>query len=68
MSTNHAAARLLHNLLLALPLQYLFEAGWAEGGRVVICTQPQHVAAQSLAGRVAEEMGVELGKECGYTI
>ena len=48
--------------------QYLFEAGWADGGRVVACTQPRRVAAQTLAARVAEEMGVELGKECGYTI
>eukprot|EP00960_Hanusia_phi_P038803 753607-Hanusia_phi.AAC.3 len=48
--------------------QYLFEAGWADGGRVVICTQPRRVAAQTLAARVAQEMGVELGKECGYSI
>jgi len=48
--------------------QYLFEAGWADGGRVVACTQPRRVAAQTLAARVAEEMGVDLGKECGYTI
>ena len=48
--------------------QYLFEAGWADGGRVVACTQPRRVAAQTLAARVADEMGVDLGKECGYTI
>ena len=48
--------------------QYLFEAGWADGGRVVACTQPRRVAAQTVAARVAEEMGVQLGKECGYTI
>jgi ATP-dependent RNA helicase DDX35 len=48
--------------------QYLFEAGWADGGRLVACTQPRRVAAQALAARVAEEMGVDLGKECGYTI
>lgn len=41
--------------------QYLFEAGWADGGRVVVCTQPRRVAAQTLAARVAEEMGVDLG-------
>jgi len=40
----------------------------ADGGRVVACTQPRRVAAQTLAARVAEEMGVDLGKECGYTI
>lgn len=32
------------------------------------CTQPRRVAAMSVAKRVAEEMGVELGQECGYAI
>ncbi|KAK1285300.1 putative pre-mRNA-splicing factor ATP-dependent RNA helicase [Acorus calamus] len=48
--------------------QYLKEAGWAEGGRMVACTQPRRLAVQSVATRVAEEMGVKLGKEVGYTI
>jgi ATP-dependent RNA helicase DDX35 len=43
--------------------QYLHEAGWASGGRVVACTQPRRVAAISVATRVAEEMGVQLGKQ-----
>ena len=43
--------------------QYLHEAGWTTGGRVVACTQPRRVAAISVAKRVAEEMGVELGTE-----
>lgn len=38
------------------------------GGRLVGCTQPRRVAAQTVAARVAEEMGTELGNICGYTI
>ncbi|GAB4827043.1 ATPdependent RNA helicase [Ancistrocladus abbreviatus] len=48
--------------------QYLKEAGWADGGRVIACTQPRRLAVQSVASRVAEEMGVKLGEEVGYTI
>lgn len=44
--------------------QYLIEEGF---GRVV-CTQPRRVAAMSVAARVAEEMGVRLGAEVGYSI
>ncbi|KAJ1495962.1 P-loop containing nucleoside triphosphate hydrolase protein, partial [Baffinella frigidus] len=56
-----------YRTLVIIP-QYLYEAGWADGGRMVGCTQPRRVAAQTVAARVAEEMGVQLGKECGYTI
>lgn len=49
--------------------QYLYEAGYTEGGSKVIgCTQPRRVAAMSVAARVAEEMGVKLGHEVGYSI
>ncbi|KAI0492045.1 hypothetical protein KFK09_026310 [Dendrobium nobile] len=48
--------------------QYLKEAGWAEGGRLIACTQPRRLAVQSVASRVAEEMGVKIGEEVGYTI
>lgn len=48
--------------------QYLNEAGWAEGGRIIACTQPRRLAVQAVASRVAEEMGVRLGEEVGYTI
>ncbi|XP_027105456.1 probable pre-mRNA-splicing factor ATP-dependent RNA helicase DEAH9 isoform X1 [Coffea arabica] len=48
--------------------QFLKEAGWAEGGRIIACTQPRRLAVQSVASRVAEEMGVKLGEEVGYTI
>jgi ATP-dependent RNA helicase DDX35 len=48
--------------------QYLYEAGWTTGGRLVICTQPRRVAAMTVAMRVAEEMGVMLGAEVGYAV
>ncbi|XP_052183025.1 probable pre-mRNA-splicing factor ATP-dependent RNA helicase DEAH9 [Diospyros lotus] len=48
--------------------QYLKEAGWADGGRVIACTQPRRLAVQAVASRVAEEMGIKLGEEVGYTI
>lgn len=48
--------------------QYLREAGWADGGWLIACTQPRRLAVQSVASRVAEEMGVKLGEEVGYTI
>jgi HrpA-like RNA helicase len=32
------------------------------------CTQPRRVAAMSVAKRVADEMGIELGEEVGYSI
>ena len=48
--------------------QYLYEAGWAAGGRQVACTQPRRIAAQEVAARVAEEQGEELGGLVGYTV
>ncbi|KAL6546541.1 ATP-dependent RNA helicase [Orobanche minor] len=48
--------------------QYLKEAGWADGGRMIACTQPRRLAVQTVASRVSEEMGVALGDEVGYTI
>ncbi|XP_021846022.2 probable pre-mRNA-splicing factor ATP-dependent RNA helicase DEAH9 [Spinacia oleracea] len=48
--------------------QYLNEGGWAESGHVIGCTQPRRLAVQSVASRVAEEMGVKLGEEVGYVI
>lgn len=44
--------------------QYLIEEGFGS----VVCTQPRRVAAMSVAARVAEEMGVRLGSEVGYSI
>ncbi|GAV78777.1 Helicase_C domain-containing protein/HA2 domain-containing protein/OB_NTP_bind domain-containing protein [Cephalotus follicularis] len=48
--------------------QYLKEAGWADGGRLIACTQPRRLAVQAVSSRVAEEMGVKLGEEVGYRI
>ena len=36
--------------------------------RMIGCTQPRRVAAMAVASRVAEEMGVKLGHEVGYSI
>ena len=47
--------------------QYLWEAGYGSRGRIG-CTQPRRVAAMSVAKRVAEEAGVRLGEEVGYSI
>ncbi|XP_073823162.1 DEAH-box helicase 16 lethal (2) 37Cb [Musca autumnalis] len=48
--------------------QYLVEAGFTEDKKKIGCTQPRRVAAMSVAARVAEEMGVKLGNEVGYSI
>ena len=48
--------------------QYLHEGGFTEGGKKIGCTQPRRVAAMSVAARVAEEMGVKLGNQVGYSI
>jgi len=48
-------------------VQYLAEEGYATTKKVG-CTQPRRVAAQSVAKRVAEEVGCRLGQEVGYTI
>ncbi|KAH8900130.1 helicase associated domain-containing protein [Thozetella sp. PMI_491] len=47
--------------------QYLAEAGMTNNG-MIGCTQPRRVAAVSVAKRVAEEVGCQLGQEVGYTI
>lgn len=47
--------------------QHLHEEGYTNDG-VVGCTQPRRVAAMSVARRVSEEMGTELGDKVGYAI
>jgi len=47
--------------------QYMAELGLTSLG-IVGCTQPRRVAAMSVAKRVAEEYGCELGQEVGYAI
>ncbi|KAG7381782.1 ATPdependent RNA helicase [Phytophthora pseudosyringae] len=61
--------------------QYLMEAGWATSrprraqagsetprNRVIVCTQPRRVAAVTIAERVAQEMGCQVGEEVGYAV
>jgi ATP-dependent RNA helicase DDX35 len=48
--------------------QYLLEAGWAEDGHQIACTQPRRAAAASVAARVAEELGSQLGDVVGYSV
>ncbi|XP_008555914.1 probable pre-mRNA-splicing factor ATP-dependent RNA helicase mog-4 [Microplitis demolitor] len=48
--------------------QYLHEAGFTKGDKMIGCTQPRRVAAMSVATRVAHEMAVKLGNEVGYAI
>ncbi|KAF4336354.1 ATP-dependent RNA helicase DHX35 [Fusarium beomiforme] len=48
--------------------QFLEQAGWCSGGKIIGVTQPRRVAATTVAVRVAEEVGCELGKEVGYSI
>lgn len=47
--------------------QILQESGLAGDGMIGV-TQPRRVAAVSVARRVAEEMGVQLGREVGYAV
>ncbi|KAF2261344.1 P-loop containing nucleoside triphosphate hydrolase protein [Lojkania enalia] len=49
--------------------QFLFQAGWTSDGSVIAVTQqPRRVAATTVAARVAEEVGCQLGQEVGYSI
>ena len=45
----------------------MHEDGFSKYG-MIGCTQPRRVAAMSVAKRVSEEMGVQLGEEVGYSI
>jgi ATP-dependent RNA helicase DDX35 len=48
--------------------QFLYHAGWCSDGKAIAVTQPRRVAATSVASRVAEELGCQLGQEVGYSI
>jgi ATP-dependent helicase HrpB len=70
------ALRADHRLLLSAPTgsgkttqvpQILLRNGLLEKGQVVIL-QPRRLAARLLAARVAQELGVTLGREVGYQI
>jgi len=41
--------------------------GYSKNG-MIGCTQPRRVAAMSVAKRVSDEMGTELGQQVGYAI
>lgn len=47
--------------------QYLHEDGYSRFG-MIGCTQPRRVAAMSVAKRVSDEMGTQLGDDIGYAI
>ncbi|KIH95249.1 ATP-dependent RNA helicase DDX35 [Sporothrix brasiliensis 5110] len=48
--------------------QFLEQAGWCADGKVIAITQPRRIAATTVAVRVAEEYGCDIGKEVGYSI
>ncbi|KAM1497937.1 hypothetical protein ACFXTH_020951 [Malus domestica] len=48
--------------------QFLFNAGFSGDGKVIGVTQPRRVAAMTVAKRVAEECGGNLGQKVGYSI
>lgn len=47
-------------------VQYLYDAGYAADGKLIVCTQPRKVAAVTLAGHVSTEMCSPLGDLVGY--
>jgi ATP-dependent RNA helicase DHX8/PRP22 len=47
--------------------QYLAEEALSHGGKIVV-TQPRKIAAISLAKRVSQEFGCEVGQEVGYHV
>jgi ATP-dependent RNA helicase DDX35 len=57
----------LNLLTVELP-QYLYESGWTNSNSLIAVTQPRRVAATTVAARVSEEMGCNLGEEVGYSI
>ncbi|KAJ4959762.1 hypothetical protein NE237_019672 [Protea cynaroides] len=48
--------------------QFLFNGGYCRDGKNIGITQPRRVAAVTVAKRVAEECGVEVGQKVGYSI
>ncbi|CAN1314137.1 Pre-mRNA-splicing factor ATP-dependent RNA helicase DEAH10 [Linum perenne] len=48
--------------------QFLLSAGFCRDGKTIGITQPRRVAAVTVAKRVSEECGVELGQKVGYSI
>ncbi|KAK8805865.1 hypothetical protein WA158_002521 [Blastocystis sp. Blastoise] len=48
--------------------QYLYEAGWASGGRCIAVTQPGALSTVGIATRVSQEVGCTLGSDVGYSV
>jgi len=48
--------------------QFLIQEGLVSQNNQICITQPRRVAALNVAKRVAEELDVVLGQECGYNI
>lgn len=48
--------------------QYLFNGGFCRDGGLIGITQPRRVAAVTVAKRVAEECGSQVGQRVGYAI
>ena len=44
------------------------ESGLAQPGKLIGCTQPRRIAARSVATRIAQELGSELGGLVGYKV
>ncbi|KAI5967139.1 PRP22 [Candida margitis] len=52
-------------------VQYIYEEGLNvvnDEDKIIGCTQPRRVAATSVAKRVSEEVGCDLGDEVGYNV
>ena len=44
----------------------MYEGGWTSNGGAIVCTQPRRIAAVTVATRVAEEFGCNVGEQVGY--
>ena len=47
--------------------QFLFKSGLSKSG-LIACTQPRRVAAITIAQRVSQEMGTDVGDKVGYCV
>lgn len=56
-----------YSFISELP-QYLLESGWSDDEQSAAVVVPRRIAAMTLAIRVAEEKGVELGDEVNILI
>ncbi|GJQ10396.1 hypothetical protein GpartN1_g2187.t1 [Galdieria partita] len=50
---------------------YLLKAGWTNGGKAIVCTQPRRIATTTVAARVAEDLDGSkgtLGQVVGFAV